>query len=296
MNAGRTRAAVREILGWDADFEADQIICAVTSSPRASIHAHPEAYVSRENYLSILELARRRLLGEPLAYVLGDAFFCGRRFTAGRGALIPRPETEILTWAADEIMKKTQDGGRESFADWCTGSGCIAITLLLENPCWTCFAVDSSADALLVARENAAAHGVDDRINFILCETPRGSGITPESLGFVTTNPPYIPTNDIASLETQVRDYEPQEALDGGPDGLRAYRMLLSGLPRLMKPGASLLLETGGDEQSREVRLLAHDMTEQPASGGMIEFIKIFPDHRGIGRFMLWKKRIAGIK
>lgn len=272
----------------DAGFEADQIICRETGTSRASLHAHPEATVSCEALSRARDLAARRARGEPLAYVLGSALFCGREFSV-TDTLIPRPETEILTSIAGDLLK-TRGPRDRLFADWCAGSGCIAVTLLLENPGWSCIAVDSSADALITAAQNAARHGVAGRMTQMLCRSPEESGVAPESLSLVVSNPPYIPTRDITFLESQVRDFEPIEALDGGPDGLNVYRTLLRGIPRLMAPGARLLLETGGGDQVDNVVWLGHELWGGPDGPGRLEFIGKFSDHRGIGRFILLQK------
>jgi release factor glutamine methyltransferase len=289
MNALLARRAVRDILRdavHSADFETDQIICRVTGSERARLHAHPEEQLSPENLSAIMELSRRRAEGEPLAYILGNSPFCGRPFITKPGVLIPRPETEILTKIAGDILKrlpKLDTNGK--FADWCTGSGCIAITLLLENPGWSCWAVDSSAEAIAIARENAVFHGVDDRVKFILRKSPSAaaSEIPRESLAFVVSNPPYIPTREIPSLEIQVRDHEPVEALDGGIDGLDVYRTLIAELPYFMRPGAELLLETGGADQVKEIIHMSRGARQK------FNFVKKFEDQREISRFVLLK-------
>jgi release factor glutamine methyltransferase len=185
---------------------------------------------------------------------------------------------------ADRYMKKIRGPGM--FADWCTGSGCIAITLASENPLWTAAAVDSSREALAVALRNARRHDVQDRITFIECADPSEAAkiIRPGSLDLVVSNPPYIPTHEIESLEKQVREYEPYAALDGGHDGLSVIRLLLLGLPRYMKDGAPLIMETGGEDQAR---ILAE---AEAGSYAGLKFLRNFKDHRGIARFMLWIK------
>jgi len=199
-----------------------------------------------------------------------------------RRVLIPRPETEILTGLADEFLKRRPG---ILFADWCTGSGCIAVTLLADNPGCTAYAVDSSADALEVAGRNAGKHSVSDRITFALCSDPAATDfIALESLDLIVANPPYIPKETMETLEAQVRDHEPREALDGGSGGLDVFRALLSGLPRLMKDGAPLLMETGGGLQIDELKTLAKKITKE------LSFENVFEDHREIARFMLWRK------
>ena len=279
------RALLRRVLsGGEAqpqNLEADRIICGVLGVSRAWLLSRPRAELPDEKRALALELARRRANGEPLAYLLGDAIFCGRKFFVDRNTLIPRPETETLTGLADDFLKKTGSG---EFADWCTGSGCIAVTLCADNPGFAAFAVDSSGAALTAARRNAESHGVADRITFIGCDDPATAPIKPLSLDMAIANPPYIPSGVIETLEPQVRDYEPREALDGGSDGLRVYRLLLRALPRFLKPGAALFFETGGREQPDEITEIA--AREAPS----LSLEKISRDHMEIARFMLWRK------
>jgi release factor glutamine methyltransferase len=265
-------------------LEADRIVCGVLGLSRAAVHAHPEMPVTREDLAIVTELAVRRAAGEPMAHLLGEALFCGRPFAINGGALIPRTETEILASMAGDFLKSLP--GPAVFADWCTGSGCIAITLLQECPSGFAYAVDSSGDALELARRNAAALGVEDRVKFLLLGDPSEAEglIAPESLDMIVSNPPYIPTADIEGLEIQVRDYEPVEALDGGADGLDVYRLLLPVLPRYMRHGAPLFMETGGGDQVGRIKSLGEEISRN------LEYCDVLPDHRSIERFMRWRK------
>jgi release factor glutamine methyltransferase len=279
------RALLRRVLSdggaQPQNLEADRIICGVLGVSRAWLLSRPREELPDEKRGLALELACRRANGEPLAYLLGDAIFCGRKFFVDRSTLIPRPETEMLTGLADVFLKKI---GMGAFADWCAGSGCVAVTLCADNPGFTAFAVDSSPAALEAACRNAEFHGVEDRMTFIECGDPSAASIKPESLDMAIANPPYIPSGAIETLEPQVRDYEPREALDGGADGLCVYRLLLRGLPRFLKPGAALFFETGGFEQPGEIAEIA--AREAPS----LSLEKISRDHVEIERFMLWRK------
>jgi release factor glutamine methyltransferase len=187
-----------------------------------------------------------------------------------------------LTGLADEFLKRSPNG---VFADWCTGSGCIAATLLAENGGWRAYAVDSSGDALAVAKRNAAAHAVGDRVTFVMCADPSCQRLIEHgSLDLVVANPPYIPSGALETLEAQVREYEPTVALDGGADGLDVFRALLRGAPRLMRHGAPLLLETGGGLQIEAIKDAAGSIAPE------LSFENVFCDHRETVRFMLWHK------
>jgi release factor glutamine methyltransferase len=290
-NAGQLRSAVAGVLERAGVprpyFESDAIIGLVLSMPRASLHAHPERLVNAVDVSRAMELSALRAAGTPSAYLLGDAEFCGRRFAVDARVLIPRTETEFLAQRADKFIK---NHGREGvFADWCAGSGCIAITLLADNPGWSAYAVDSARDALGVSGANARAHGVERRITFIECSDPLEAGrlIPTASLDMIVSNPPYIPTSEIAELEPQVKDHEPRLALDGGEDGLDLYRLLMRGLPGFMRDGAPVFFETGGPGQIERIKNIAEADHE---ISGVLKFTESFEDHRGIGRFMVWIK------
>jgi release factor glutamine methyltransferase len=263
-------------------LEADRIICFELGLSRASLMTHPDTGISDADFSRLIDLSRRRASGEPLAYILNDAIFCGRNFFVDNRVLIPRPETEILTGIADDLLKDIPSG---VFADWCAGSGCICVTLLAQNSGCRAYAADISDDALEVVRINAMRHSVSDRLTFVQCPNPlEAEAIPPSSLDMIVVNPPYIPSREIGSLERQVRDYEPALALDGGNDGLDIFRLLLPDLPRLMKPGGLLLCETGGDTQAGETVRLAKDVSPE------LSFDSIFNDHRGICRYIMWRK------
>ncbi|MDR1482235.1 MAG: peptide chain release factor N(5)-glutamine methyltransferase [Synergistaceae bacterium] len=264
-------------------IEADRIICHLLREDRASLHAHPERLISPREAEFVMNLAARRARGEPLAYIIGFSLFLDREFMV-ESTLIPRPETEILTSLADEYIKKTSGSG--ILADWCTGSGCIAVTLAARNPRWSVYAADSNQAALLTASANCRFHSVRERVTLIECESPAEALqiVGEASLDLVVSNPPYIPTAVIDTLERQVRDYEPRVALDGGIDGLDVCRLMLVELPRLMKDGAAFFIETGGAGQVSELANLSGQ------AGRGLDFIRSFEDHRGIDRFMLWIK------
>lgn len=266
----------------DPMLEADRLMCLVMDTTRAHLHAHPEMPVDGKRYARALELAARRAAGEPFAHIAGTSIFCGREYKVDGRVLIPRPETETLVSAA---LAELEGIERPIVADWCTGSGCVAIAILDALPAAAAYAVDASRCALDVARENAAAHGVDGRITFIECADPGlALAIPPASLDVVTANPPYIMTDEIAGLDREVRDFEPHIALDGGRDGLDVARTLVDRLHAYMKRGALLIMETAGPSQTEQ---LAH----HAARGDALAFTGTLPDHRGIERFASFRAR-----
>jgi release factor glutamine methyltransferase len=218
----------RDVLGWDpARFVAHQTESAPEDFPSAF-----ESVVSRRE---------RR---EPMSAITRRREFWGLEFEVGPEVLAPRPETEIIV---EEALACLGGAGRDEDArprivDVGTGSGCLAICLAREFPAANVIATDTSPSALSIAARNAQRHGVGGRVEFR--QTSLLDGLTgPAAL--IVSNPPYIPSGDIGGLPPEVRDWEPLQALDGGPDGLDIVRALLADAPRVLAPGGWLIVEFG---------------------------------------------------
>jgi release factor glutamine methyltransferase len=181
----------------------------------------------------------RRLAGEPLAHVLGSAFFYHKEFLVTPDVLIPRPDTEILV---EEVLKHEPAALNCRFLDIGTGSGCIAATLAEERPQWRAMAVDLTFNSLLIARKNCGPMVSLGCINLVsaIKKRPR--------FNFIVSNPPYIGTNELSELPPSVRDFEPRSALDGGSDGLAFYRQLAESTPPLLLRGGRIYCEIGYDQ------------------------------------------------
>lgn len=186
-------------------------------------------------------LAARRLRGEPVFRILGEKGFWGLSFMLNEATLVPRPETEMLVRRGLELLEARRS---RRFLDLGTGTGCIAIALLTELPAATAVAVDLAGAAVAAAQQNAERHGVAERLDL-----RQGSWFEPldpdERFDLIVSNPPYIGQGELATLAPEVREHDPALALDGGPDGLDAYRALVMAAPAFLKPGGSLLLEIG---------------------------------------------------
>ena len=197
---------------------------------------------------SLFSDARRLLSGYPWQYLLGECDFFGRTFFCREGVLIPREDTEVLVREAVRLLP--EDG---AFYDFCTGSGCIAVSVLCEKKDAIAVAVDVSEEALSLTRENAAHCGVPDRLitrrRDLLCEVG-GS----KALDLLCMNPPYIRSDVVDTLEENVL-HEPRLALDGGRDGLVFYRRVLSHLSEYVKEGGHALFEIGYDQGEDVLRL-----------------------------------------
>jgi release factor glutamine methyltransferase len=226
----------------------------VCGSTHADLIAHPERPMSAAQAQRFEELTVRRAAAEPLAYLLGSAWFCGLEFTVGPAVLIPRPETERLVELAVSRVPVMTSGKAARIVDLGTGSGIVAILLARRCPQARLTATDVSAAALEIARVNAARHAV--AVHFL-----QGDWYAPlegERFHLIVSNPPYVANGD-PHLEQDGLPFEPRQALsDGiaGGDGLFCIRHLVSLAPRHLEAGAWLLLEHGYDQAAKVRKLL----------------------------------------
>jgi release factor glutamine methyltransferase len=219
-------------------------------------------------------LVVRRLAREPIAYITGRKEFWSLDFAVGPGVLIPRPDTETVIEAARNLS--WDRGAALCIADLGTGSGAILMALLKEFPNARGTGFEHSPLAFAYAKANLEEHGLEERGEIIGGDW---NDAPTEAFDLVVSNPPYIPSHDIETLEPDVRLHEPRAALDGGPDGLDAYRGLAGLLPRLLRPGGMALLELG-QGQAQEVGPLFQELT----------IVRIVPDLAGISRVLVLKK------
>jgi release factor glutamine methyltransferase len=215
---------------------------------------------------TLRNLVTRALKHEPIQYLIGKERFFGLEFHVDKRVLIPRPETqtiveEVLQHARAQHGVASTKGEGMLIGDVCTGSGCIAIALLKNLTAARGVAVDVSAEALEVARQNAVRHGVIDRLELLagdlltpLAEHPptRGEG----SLDYLVSNPPYIPDDEWAAVEPNVKDYEPHIALRGGRDGMDFVRRLVAEGARYVRPGGLLLIELAESRAGEGLELI----------------------------------------
>ena len=197
-----------------------------------------------ENESAQLEaVARRRLAGEPVARIVGEKEFWGLPLKLSPATLVPRPDTETVVELALELLRADGATSRPlRIADLGTGSGAILLALLSELPMAQGFGTDISELALQTAAANALNAGLANRAAFIGCDY--ASGLSGQ-FDLIVSNPPYIRAADIADLAVEVREYDPHAALDGGADGLDAYRALIPQAAGLLAPGAALVVEAG---------------------------------------------------
>ena len=230
------------------ESDAEWLVAMKTGVARSGLAESDKMLVPSE-VKELDALAGERMAGKPLWYVLGSASFYGYEIKTDARALIPRPETEML---AELAIKTAEDGN--SVLDLCTGSGCIAVAVANETKkqgkSVKVTASDISADALALAAENVKANGAE----VALVESDLLSGIRGK-FDVIVCNPPYIKRGDLSSLQSEVRDYEPMSALDGGEDGLDFYRRLAKDAPKKLKKGGTLLMECGQGQAQEIVKL-----------------------------------------
>ncbi len=260
-----------------ARLEAGVLMARVLGMPRWRLTLEPDRAVSPEASATIRDLLRRRARHEPLQYLTSSQEFWGLAFRVGPGVFIPRPETEGLMEAALQRFPpcgpRGPDGPGGKIAprlvvDLGTGSGCLAVALARAYPQARVVATDLAPQAVAAVRENAARHGVLERLTAwqgdlyapleaaptALRTSPRAAA--PLKADLIVSNPPYVPTRAWARLPEEIRLHEPREALDGGPDGLAIIQRLLAGVARYLAPGGLLLIELGAG-QAAAVRRLA---------------------------------------
>lgn len=255
----RASSLLKKTDGSQAVFTAELFLRHVLGWDRTAWIMNLEHPLSRAVWKQTLSAVRRRRQGEPVQYILGRQEFYGLPFRVSPSVLIPRPDTEIVVESV--IHKVRERFGRDEplvLADIGTGSGAIAVVLASHFPRARVMATDLSEQALALAEENATANGVRERI-----EWWKGDLLTPlirrhQQVDVLISNPPYIRSGDMASLQAQVRGYEPRMALDGGEDGLRFYRELTRQADRILKPSSLVALEVGVGQAPQVARLLLH--------------------------------------
>jgi release factor glutamine methyltransferase len=234
------------------------------------------AALTPEQTVTFEALVARRVNREPFAYITGHKEFWSLDFAVGPGVLIPRPETETLIEQALVFHPGRPHG--LAIADLGTGSGCILVAAMHEFPASLGLGLDSSREALKWARANGLAHNLSARAEMRL---DRWDAAPEDSFDIVFCNPPYIRTGDIAALEPDISRYEPRPALDGGVDGLDAYRALARLLPRILKRRGRAFIEIGMG-QAPAMEPLFH--------GKGLEILAVIPDLSGIARCLVLEK------
>ncbi len=206
------------------------------------------------------QLGNYRLAGEPIARILEEKEFYGLNFKLNKATLIPRPETELLVDLAIFYIKQKQQEGKKkiNFLELGTGSGCISISILANSNNISAIATDINKEAIKIAKQNAIYHNQNKQINFLL-----GNWFDPlkpdMQFDLILSNPPYIATEKIKKLSLEVRKFDPFLALNGGEDGLEAYRIIASNAKKFLKQNGIIILEFGKGQEEEIIRIFASE-------------------------------------
>jgi release factor glutamine methyltransferase len=249
---------------------AERLRAGGIESPRAEARLLCEH--TQRSGLELDVLLQRRLAHEPIAYITGHKEFWSLDFEVGPGVLIPRPETETLIEVGLTELPNRNSAYR--ILDLGTGTGCLLVALLTEYPCAEGLGIDSSTAALGFARRNVALHGLGQRLELVHGEWDAAEGC----FDLIVSNPPYIPIGNLPHLPRDVREYEPRSALDGGPDGLEAYRAIAPVLVRHLRPAGLALLEIGIGQ---------HHLVGGLVGAEGLRVARVAPDLAGIPRCMV---------
>lgn len=264
--------AFREAEIESPELDARLLVGHALGFEHAALVAAADRVLTTPEIAQIESFAARRLAHEPVAHILGRKEFWGLELRVSADVLVPRPETETIVEAAIELLASRRNDPLR-IADLGTGSGALLIALLHEFPNAAGVGTDISQRALDIARANAWTHGLNKRADFVACDY--GTAL-PGGYDLVVSNPPYISSGDIAGLEPDVRNYDPRLALDGGADGLDAYRAITTDARRLVVQGGLMILEVGvGQADAVSALLVCADMAAVPP---------VHPDLAGIPR------------
>ncbi len=259
-----------------AALEAELLLRHCLDLSRSDLFLRFHEPVSPQLEQRFRRLLRRRLAREPLQYITGSCEFWSLDFIVNPAVLIPRPETEFLLEQVLTCLSAEQDGNMV-FLDLCTGSGCIATVLAREFRRAAVIAVDLSLEALQVARDNVSRHGAADRVALVCGDLMTCFG---PGAGFdcIVTNPPYVLAGELASLQPEVRDWEPHLALSGGENGLGCIGRICTQAATRLRPGGWLFMEIGADIEA--------PVLETFRSCGRYEDIQVLPDLAGLPRVL----------
>src|SRR5665213_1759606 len=247
---------VRRILEWTGKFferkevfqprlSAEQLLAHVLSYPRIKLYTDYERALSEKELAAYRQLVQRAVEDEPIAYLTGKKPFFNLEFEVTRDVLIPRPDTETLVENVLQFFRHEAGMQSPRVLDLCTGSGCIAAAIAHHRKNATVVATEISPAAAAVARRNVERLGLSERVSIVEGDLfePLTSMLDLQPFDVIVSNPPYIPSGQIAGLDKSVRDFEPLMALDGGSDGLDFHRRILTQAPGRMTAGGRIFLE-----------------------------------------------------
>jgi len=263
---------------------AEILLAHVLSLQRIDLYLRYDQPLSIAELTAFKALLRRRLGREPVAYIVGSKEFWSLELSVTPDVLIPRPDTECIVEAGLAWLPATEAERPSDVLELGTGSGAIILALASERPHSRYFATDVSRQAIKIAARNAASNGLADRVCFFVANwldaIRRGAG----RFDLIVANPPYIPTAVIETLEPEVRQFEPRQALDGGKDGCLALAHIMREAATMLRPGGGLLLEMGYD-QGEQMMEIARGM-------GVYEDVSVRKDYGGNDRVVQMRRAL----
>lgn len=260
-------------------LQAELLLAHVLKLPRMKLYLNFDRALAPAEVDAFREMVRRRAQREPLQHIVGSVSFCGLEIASNRNALIPRPETEVLAQMGWEFLQQHPSATPTAF-DFGTGTGCLPISLAVNCPRARVWAGDVSNEALTLARANAAKHGVSERVQFV--ESDGFAGLAEDQrFDLIVSNPPYIASAEIATLQPEVRDFDPRLALDGGTDGLEFYRILAGQGRARLNPGGKIMVEFGDSQAAAIAEIFSRE-------NWVVEAIR--QDYSPRDRFLLAKR------
>ena len=236
-----------------ATLEARELVCFGSGKTREAFYRDSALYVGPQTEEQIRRLVRRRLAGEPVAYLIGEWDFYGLTLDISEAVLIPRGDTEVL---AREAIAYLRTLGSCRVLDLCAGSGCIGLAAAANVPEARVLLGDVSEAAVRVCRQNIRRCQLSGRVSTMVLDAREKPPAAIGEFDCLVSNPPYIPTGDIPGLDVSVRDYEPRLALDGGSDGYDFYSAILRGWPAVLRTGGRLYFEVGIGQADTVLRMM----------------------------------------
>lgn len=247
-----------------AQLEAREIVCYAADKNREQFFRDMSLYASDPVEERVRALAKRRLEGEPVAYIIGEWEFYGLPLDISRDVLIPRLDTEVLAEQAILAARAAGEGCR--VLDLCAGSGCVGLAVAANVPECRVVLADLSEGALRVCKQNIRRCDLNARVTCLSADAKLPPLPALWDFDVIVCNPPYIPSGEIAGLDASVRDYEPHQALDGGDDGLDFYRAVASKWKGALRLGGTLLFEVGMGQAPDVERILGKNGYENVRS------------------------------
>ena len=269
------RQRLRESGVEASTLEARELVCFGTGKSREELARDSRLYASPEREAQVRRLVERRMAGEPVAYLIGEWEFYGLPLDISQDVLIPRADTEVL---AEQAIAYIQTLGECRVLDLCAGSGCVGLAIASQAPQARVVLGEIDDSALKICRQNIRRNSLSARVMPIQMDAREKPARSLGEFQCIVSNPPYIPTGDIAGLEASVRDYEPHMALDGGADGMDFYRSIAEQWKEALTPGGRIYFEVGIGQADAVLRLM------RSQGFGDLQIIK---DHHKIPRVVL---------